>query len=422
MSFSIFILLNMLKKKQFLILLICITSTIGQSTRAQTNRLINTSDDFIKVVNFTVNERMVYLLDVTINGMKVQGKFLLDNGCRESFISESLAKEMHLKKLKSKNVLDAYGEKKKLEFSKLNYSISGIRFNKIKTSILTDESFYNSGCDIRGIIGRNLMKKCIWRISIDDEILISNKIELLNTKAYKKQKLILGTGIDIGFMDGDSAIASIIDLGSQSFVTLTPNTLSEISTGNRVENKISTNKLEWATIFYKDNPRDTSVIFDTDAALVSGLYISGDDNVIRNPIIDIDSKDDSYIPLIGSELLAYYDIILDGINEAFYYRNKMKEYKQRDLLGLGFVIDNSEVYINYLVANSPAEKSGLVLGDQIIEINHKKASDILKNNPTCNYRVLIKEELLSKPQTIIKIAREDKMLSMKKAYLFPNGQ
>ncbi len=373
----------------------------------------NTSTQDVDYVN---HKGRIYVIDINIEGINTKSNFLLDNGCRESFISESLAKKLNLKKVKTKNILDAYGEKKKLPYGRLDYSISGIEFHKIKTSILPDQSFEMDGCNVQGIIGRNLMEKCIWNISLKNGIYITDNIQNINTNNYRQQELIFGTGIDLGFINGDSIVKSIIDLGCSSLLSVTPNTLSEKNIGIISQRQSISNSVLYNTIFSYDDTIPKQLNTNTDEALIEGFYLIGEKKSINQPVVSIDWGDDNYIPQIGSEILLYYDIILDGINKQFYFKNINTEYYKTKEFGFSFNIINSSLYITRLSIDSPAYKSGLRVEDQITEINHRSINDIIKEGQECQYYDLILNEINKNEGVYLKLKNNKEHIYINKAY------
>ncbi|WP_282038884.1 retropepsin-like aspartic protease [Saccharicrinis aurantiacus] len=383
-----------------------------QTIKAQQRGLINVNDDFVEEVKFSVDEKMIYLLDITVNGMLIKGKFLFDNGCRESFITESLASQLQLRNYRYKNVLDIYGGKKKLPYSRLNYVISGVEFPKVKTTVLSDASL---GCNVHGIIGRNLLQKCIWSISLKKGISMSNKSSHYNLQDFYKQELLLGTGVKTNFLHGDSTVSCFFDLGAQTLITINNDSTNNV--GVIKENEISCFNTRWETIFGSYRVEQDSIITTTDQLLIGGVNLLNDPIGIKYPIVDVD-RDIGEMPIVGCVILDYYDVILDTKGEEIYFKNIKSSYEQYFTLGFSVEIKEQSVYIAYLVNDSPAYKAGLQVSDQIEEINGKRITEILTKTLKCDYDKKILSELVKELVTTIKVSRLAEPLYIKKDYPF----
>lgn len=82
--------------------------------------------------------------------------------------------------------------------------------------------------------------------------------------------------------------------------------------------------------------------------------------------------------------IAYVDT--KNLKEYFAQSKILKEYESSPkLVGIGIIDQNGEVKINEVIYNTPAEKSGLKIGDIIINIDGQKAKSAKMLEKYINY-------------------------------------
>ncbi len=379
------------------------------------DKLTSAKDDFKCKVDFETHNGSIYLKNIKIKKSNINCKFLLDNGCSETFISESLAEQLNIKTLGKKVIYDFTGTKRKLPYGRTDYIISNVIFKNIKTIILPDDSFQSDGCNVNGIIGRNLMKQCVWNISYDKGIFISNNIESYSLNNYNKQHLYLTEGVRCSFAGGDSSVLAMLDLGSQSLLVVNPNFLNQV--GKIQKNKILSYSTVFEGIFTDTLCKNQEVKLSTDEALIEGFSFSQGTDLLKKPIITID-KNGLNTPTVGNMILNYYDIVLDIKNRMFYFHNIKSDYTYKKQLGLGFSLKDNIITIDYLVKNSPADKAGILIDDEITEINHKSIRNIINEGQKCQYYDLIWKELDKNKGVFLKIKNNKETIYINRAYLF----
>lgn len=397
---------------QFIILFVSVSAFCQTKGITQ----LKISDNFLRSVAFETNAGSVYLTNVKFPQLNTNYKLLLDNGCHETYISESLAKEVKFKPTGKSKIIDIYNNEEKLPVGRLDIIIGGVLFKNIETCMIADESF-GSECDVKGIIGLNIIKKCIWSISLKKGIFISSDISSFDIEKYAKQKMqTKGSAIACIFSKGESVFA-LFDLGMNSFVELNPEYMAMPIGIKQIKNMIITDNayFDGALLSYKNNINQKAVV-NRPYAKIESFSLLGD-GTVKDAIVEIDSSDYSAL-IIGSKILDYYDIILNIGKKEFYSKNITTEFK--DFIGHGFGYEAYYLFatVTSIVEGEPAEREGLQLNDTIVEINNKPISKITDKVSKCRLQDAVYDELMKNDEVLIKINRLEKPILIKKEHLF----
>lgn len=81
----------------------------------------------------------------------------------------------------------------------------------------------------------------------------------------------------------------------------------------------------------------------------------------------------NFINLVGIDFFKKDILVIDGINNKFYYSDILKHRpNQNNKLGLRFGIRNEKIFITAIIKDSLSYKKGIKLGDAIESINENK--------------------------------------------------
>jgi predicted aspartyl protease len=117
---------------------------------------------------------------------------------------------------------------------------------------------------------------------------------------------------------------------------------------------------------------DTSVIAEIEGLKIGDFQLSP---------VSITSSERIHSKVIGLEIMKQFNILLDYKNEKLYLQPNPDYHYTKTLnpyvrLGFScFVVSDGNIEINSLQVGSPAEKTGLKIGDHIISINNIKAEN-----------------------------------------------
>ncbi|MDR6967277.1 hypothetical protein J2X31_001284 [Flavobacterium arsenatis] len=316
------------------------------------------------------------LIQVQIAG--VHYNFLLDTGA-PTVISQELAAVLKSKTIKKSLVGDSQGNDGKQEFILIDeIKIGKLHFNDIGAVVINLKEAFEIKClELDGIIGSNQMSNAIWEID------------------YKNKNITI-TDNFIGFKEPEaSSKLHFIEMGDQK----TPLVKVQVDS---VRSKLLTfdtganGSISLPYLHFKNTVKDYKQIKNYGSPS-SGVYGAGKkDTVIvaKVPFMKVGSfeLEDQFITfenssssLIGNGFLRNYKTTINWKNKTIYLQ-KQDTIKSRIIESFGFAIR----YINYkpvvatLFQNSNAEKSGLQLGDEIIEIDGTPFTELTEEQ-ACHY-------------------------------------
>lgn len=322
------------------------------------------------------------LLKVNIN--KNSKKFFLDTGAPTA-VSPDLTKACNFKitknAIKKDTISMIFPIIDELNISDLLYSdVGAIEVN-------TKEMFSRSCEDIDGLIGANIMCKNIWQIDFQqNKIRITDSLAKLNyvvnsikipfeTTSFSKSPLI-----SVKLSNG-RIIMFIFDTGSNGFITF-----------NTDSNKQFVNSFDRQNIseFYVKGynsilGKEVAEKIDTAYLINTNLYFGNDSIVLQSLTYGrYKNYSEEKNGVIGNEFLKSYITTIDWTTKTiFLYKN----VEQREKIGkFGFIygfVDN-KLFVGGIYKNSEAEKVGIKIGDEIIEINGYKVADLTAKQ-ICDY-------------------------------------
>lgn len=301
-----------------------------------------------------------YILKAKINSQGEVKTFLLDSGSPYSFISPEVAKEAGVNAFLTDSLSDGFTK----TASNMGYAsiiIGSVTFDKVLVAI--DSSVYYFPVEkIDGIIGANLMRKCVWAFR-DSSIAISNNSHFINTNEYEKEKLSLvyAPKVKVGVYRNYEGWA-LFDLGYNGFYTF--NKKDFFYTGLRKKKVLRAAGVNYATLFTSSPQLDSM-----EMSKPSSDFIFGNKR-FKNIIIET-HDDDITSDILGLEILNYYDIVLDMPKKKIYTKQLKDEYEFGDYFsfGFGYKIEGNEIIVKYVWDDSPAYAANIKPGMHITKIN-----------------------------------------------------
>jgi len=381
-------------KKAFIIILLNITIIFSCYTQNSINNI-----DIIKKNNYII------LTNVSINNNDEKYNFLFDTGSSISSISKHIANLYHIHS--NDSIIMNDGIKRQFSYtSKVSISFDDIDIENIKVDIFDFSKINFTRCyKIDGIIGGNIIKEFVWKLT-KDSLIITKKIKHINTKNYSKFKLKLSsnTPIIIAGFKNDYNATMLFDTGNNCLADIDINNIKYID----IKDSIKGNGTAYESSF--SNCSKDIVFFrpKTDFTLYTKLSIH---NICSNT-----NYDNFLSNSIGNKLLNYFDIILDYKKHRIYFKQNRFNYKQEKVFGFKWNIDeHKNVFISFLWKNSPAEKLGLTVGQQILRINDLDLTD--NNLDLCQLYDKINEVISSNSIIQIWINNNSKKYILTKTFL-----
>lgn len=351
------------------------------------------SNEFYYPVAFEKYHRLLLITEVKINGSSKFYRFIFDTGSSDCAVFGELANDLKIKSSEKHSVTDGTISCD-IEYTKLDFQISGICFKNIQTDILENETD-NFLCGIDGIIGANLIKKCAWEIS-SKGIHISNSIKNIDTDLYTMQKVKMGTVPIVSAAFGSQYGGNVLfDLGYAGFFAIHQNDIKYIS---KKDILLGCGSYFHTMMTDREIEKDTIRVFKPKYDFVFG------EDTVYNSIIDVCCDSDLEMSLLGSQILDYYDVLLDFGKRRLYTKQRKKEYLSAcyNSFGLRYSFVDRHVLISFIWDKSSAKNRGLKLGQEIEEVNGITISDINGSVCDCKYELGEMMEISDKIELKIK--------------------
>lgn len=381
--------------KSFQIKLILITTIIHLAQgKLVTGQQFNFTGKRQKDAISFVLARNLVIIPVYINN-KGPFNFILDTGVGPMIITDTtLLKSLNLQNLRPIKI-NGLGEGLEIDAflsRDIMAKVGKASINNIPTAILKEDIFDLSsyvGTRIYGLLGHAFFN------SFTVELKYSNKRLLFGRSKAKKK--IKGERIPIQIINNKPYV--IIDIETVE--------LGKITTKMVVDNGAS-HAISLETYQDKPFPTPQNVIQANLGVGLSGP-ISG--SIGRIPIVHLGSFNirnvlTSY-PIysdvaaktylqgrngnLGADILSRFNIIFDYAGEAMYLRPNynFKRPFEHDMAGIEFFMeetDKKRFFISRIEPNSPAEQSGLMPEDEILNINFARTSELSLNEITRIFR------------------------------------
>lgn len=290
--------------------------------------------------------------------------FIFDTGA-SMIIDDDFAKKVKYKKIGIQRSKDSGGNRKKLKIVKLNkVSIGGIEFSDIVTGISDLDKLKTTTCiDFAGIIGANVMNKSVWQIDYQNKIIIlTDSRDSLNQPNSKKTFYFDAAGKktpNIQLSINGKFIGELwLDTGSTRGIDLPEKALQNIDATHKfiISNSMSSGL--------------HSEYIETSKTTIIPKITLGQDAEIENSFLAFNKN----LPhgLVGNRFLHDYLITIDWryqeITLGSTPKNRSSLYSS---FGFSVGVKAQTLVIGSLIKNSSADKAGLKLYDQILQLGEK---------------------------------------------------
>lgn len=328
-----------------------------------------------KCISVVKEEGRFYATNVKINNKVVHGKFLIDTGSM-TLINSSVFAELKLECNGKQQVVSDGFINDTLKSVTASFIIDGIEFGDIDVSIIEDG--IGNVCNVRGTIGSDLMKENVWLFTKDSIVLLAKSKDYKYIRDFRKEKLIIQNKHYPYFIVGLN----------------TPRATTLFDTGDNALMVSSYDVLEYYTGYtmIKGKGIGSYGLFsvDTGVAAITTNHLSISDFKIENPVAYVEN---SFLWTVGTELLEYFDIILDFPKKRYYVKQIKGVYSDEKWNDFGFrySVKNNQVFVRFVWCNSAVDKAGIEVGERILRINSLDLSEV--NGPYCDACKMIEQEL-----------------------------
>ncbi len=329
--------------------------------------------------------------------------FIFDTGA-STIIDDDFAKKVKYKKIGIQKHKDTRGKNKKLKVIKINkVSIGGIDFSDIVTSISDLDKLKNTTCiDFVGILGANVMNKCVWQIDYQKKIIIltDSRDSLMQSSSRKtfdfyaegKKTPKIRLTINGKYID-----EVLLDTGSSGGVDLPEKYIQELG----ITNKFITRNAMVSGLL--------SESIETTKKTIIPKLAFGKDAEIENSFLTFNKISPS--ALVGNDFLQDYLVTIDWKYQEITLVPTQKNKSLIDsTFGFSCRLKEQTLVIGSLTENSSADRAGLKINDQILQIGEKN----YRNFSYLDYCEWLENEIGEKTnELLITVKRGDKEMQVK---------
>lgn len=319
------------------------------------------------------------ILSTKIND-SVTAQLMFDSGSNIMILDSSIASKSGLSKLKTKNTSLAYaGYQGSIGMALINesirYQVGNYKFYAKPTGIL---NFHDTtGYGIGGVVGIDLLKNCVIKFDFISKRIYTdsiNHLELKNSLPISIENNQILIQIETELENGRQIKGYfLLDFGSKNALSFT----NEFAQKNNFFKNIN-KKIKHTTLNNSACGKSSGYLFRVN-------YVKIENVKFNKPILDYSldtsgalSHSKPYIGIVGLELLSRTDITIDFEQKLIQFEpnNKISNKFKASKKGFGYSrLDNKEMLLlTSIHENLVIEKSGLRLGDTIVQINDKKIS------------------------------------------------
>ena len=317
---------------------------------------------FTSEVPFEMRMGLV-VIKVNINGKDYD--FLVDTGA-PNVVSKELAAELNLKPKVYQKTGDSQGRKEELGFVEMpEMLIGGVHFIETAAAVADLNQSREIAClNVDGFVGANLMKEAVWEFDYQRKVItIADTIGAFTIpdNAFKIPFTPAGSStplVDVSF-DGVTDEHVTFDTGSNDYFNSSDKVRKELLKSGKIENPVISCGASSSGLFGvgKEDSTYTCTIVETKLGTltISDQAVSFTGGKART---------------IGTKFFQHYRMIIDwNAKEIFLIPTDDFVNTTFETFGFTPMYDGSKLVVKMLVLGSEAEKSGIHLGDEILEIN-----------------------------------------------------
>lgn len=362
--------------------------------------VISLKSQNVQSINVVKEDGFYCAIDVVFNNIPYEGKFIIDTGADVSILDESILNQLSIPYKYKKSKLSDGKIAKELNVAeiKVDFAINDIKIKNQSFKIIRDFDFsFLNICNIKGIIGRDIIGKYIWSFTNEHVSIIKNIKEVPDIDDYTKSEIFYKNPPFVNIEFGRPLAYTIFDTGYNGFLEVNNRFLNLITIKDSLKGKGITAQ----RMLSLDT---TSFAIKVDTFAIANIPLT-------NAIADVG---DEQVWVVGAELFDYYDVIMDFRKKSMYVRQTKTEYKSEDWRNFGFKfsVEEGSAYVSYIWDNSSAVENDVQLNDRIIKINKLNIKEL--NASDCEIYSIIQEEL---NQDTITIELEDDNKTLKKVNL-----
>ena len=335
----------------------------------------------IKQENFTETIPFNFDNGLPIIDVSIQGKtynFLLDTGA-PTVIDPELASILKSKTVKKSVVEDSQGNDNKQEFILIDeIKIGKLHFNDIGAVVIDLKRSFEIKClNIDGIIGSNQMSNAIWQIDYKNKniSITDNFNDFKEPEGAEKVHFI-----EMGYQK-TPLVRLQVDSTKSKLITFDTGANGNISLPySHFENTIKDYKQiksygNPSTGVYGTGKKDTITTIKADFSKLGTLQL-------KNQLLVFEETASA---VVGNDFLKNYKTTINWKNKTIYLQQQDTVLKQKlETIGFGIRYINKKPTVAIITKGSNAEKMGLQLNDEIIEIDGINLSSLTEEE-ACSY-------------------------------------
>jgi hypothetical protein len=240
------------------------------------------------------------------------------------------------------------------------------------------------GCHADGLVGAGRLSKSPYEINYKSKFLRALDVVPDTVKlGYESQDIYAGKKgsklmIQATVVVGGKRISGLyqVDTGSGGSIDFTAETTRKYHLMD-----LPLRKRKYTGMNVGVGDQQTSICHDMMAdSIVIGNNILIQPTVTLNYNTDGAFSQNEYIGNIGADILNFFNIVVDPINNKLYYKkNDNRQPEKPTSMGLGF-INRSDIGKGWIVRglyeDSPATRANIQLGESIVSVNGKNVAEI----------------------------------------------
>lgn len=367
-------------------------------------------DAQIAKIPFELEDDLMYV-KVKINDNLNENIFVFDTGATSDLLDTKVAKDLGLEANFRQSATGAGGTRdydivlsQKLT---LNNKIT-VENTHLVLSDLT--RLRSSGRNFVGIIGYSLLKDYITKIDYDNnEILLYDKIEHVNTTGYKAIPFKFGNSlpipqfnVSITLRNGDSFTDRVF-FDSGAALTLLINT--PFSKTNKLNEKVKKSLISKTENLHGESISEKIAIKSMN---IGGFELSEMTVNVAHDKSGVSSYKNS-LGILGGEVISKFNVILDYSTSIIYLKPNTNFSKPFEFPVSGILLRKIKgvITIHQVEKTSPAYKQGIRKGDQLIAVNNDNSENIQV------YKNYLRKEHSTVSLTILNAEGQTKKVTLK---------
>ena len=322
-------------------------------------------DEVVTSIPLQIRSGMLHLT-ASINDFT--GEFVFDTGS-PTVIDQTIAEKLNLKILGENTGLDSNGREVTMKIALAEkITLGGISFYDVPVMVHDYGSVPLGKCYLpNGVIGSELLPGGVWRIDLSNHSLkMSANIEQLKSLSGSKKIPLHSFGYPyppiIDYSIGRFTDKALFDTGNASEIVLFEPIVAD---------KWVSNEIDKGTIKVGRGRLGTSAGGIGDIVPLRNFQIKSL-GLGNYELENVNAKTRAVPPtLIGRGLLSSHIVTLDYVNADFWLSPMPTADSQakEDAPGFALSVTDDKLEVSQMFESSRAERAGLMLGDEVVEID-----------------------------------------------------